>query len=305
MEIRLLEDFLALTEEMTFSAAAERRNMTQPAFSRRIQSLEAWLGAPLFRRTSRSVVLTAAGQLFLPRAAAIVRDVKRAREEVREQAGKSDRSIAIAATQALSFTFVPRWMLQTIDSASFGSINLISDSYEECEALLLRGEAVFLISHRRLEVRSRISTVQFTSSIIGKDVLIPLAQPDNDNGSRWRLSFESSEAPMPYLAYASPSGLGRILDSYWAGLGQRPNLRTAFRSRLATTLLEMARGGQGIAWIPLSLAERELGAGRLSRAGGSEFDVPVDIVLVRPAATLSRHAERFWQRVTPTEQKQE
>ena len=83
-------------------------------------------------------------------------------------------------------------------------------------------------------------------------------------------------------------------------LGARPNLRVAFRSRLAATLLEMAREGQGVAWVPLSLAERELAEGRLSRVGGPEFDVPVDIDLIRPAAALSGHSEGFWRRVAAT-----
>lgn len=298
MDVNLLEDFLALAEELNFSAAANRRNLTQPAFSRRIQSLEAWLGAPLLRRTSRSVELTPAGRAFLPRAAGLVRDLKRARDEVQETVGKAERSIAIAATHVLSFTFVPRWMLQTVGHASFGSISLVSDSYAECEALMLRGEALFLVCHRRPELRNRLATRQFTAARIGGDVLAPLCVPAGDGGPRWRLSHDRAAPPVPYLAYDAPSGLGRILEDVWAEDERRPNLRTEFRSRLAATLHEMVREGQGVAWAPLSLAERDLDNGRLVRAGGPEFDVPVEIALIRPAATLGAHAERFWRKAT-------
>ncbi len=53
MELGWLEDFLALRELGSFTAAAERRNISQSAFSRRIQSLEDWLGVTLIDRSVR------------------------------------------------------------------------------------------------------------------------------------------------------------------------------------------------------------------------------------------------------------
>ena len=59
MDLTWLEDFVALAEVRNFSRAAERRHVTQPAFSRRIRSLEDWVGVPLFERTPTGVRLTA------------------------------------------------------------------------------------------------------------------------------------------------------------------------------------------------------------------------------------------------------
>lgn len=300
MDIDLLEDFITLADELNFSAAAARRNVTQPAFSRRIKMLEQWVGAPLLRRTSRSVVLTNAGRIFYSRAGVIIRDIKRAREETREAAGKADRSLSIASTHALSFTFVPRWMLQTIGHSNISSANLITDSYAECEALLLSGDAVFLISHRRPETKNKLTTRQFISHTIGQDVLVPLSARDENGEPRWRLDQATANMPIPQLSYASASGLGRILEEYWSDNKSRPALRTQFRSDLAATLLEMVKEGQGVAWVPLSLAERDLSAGQLMRAGGHELNVPVDITLIRPTTRLSLHAEQFWQKAVNT-----
>jgi hypothetical protein len=58
MELDWLEDFLALVEHQHFGRAAEARNVSQPAFSRRIRLLETWLGAPLFNRDTHRVALT-------------------------------------------------------------------------------------------------------------------------------------------------------------------------------------------------------------------------------------------------------
>lgn len=52
METKWLEDFVSLAETRSFSRSAQLRHVTQPAFSRRIQALEAWAGADLVDRSS-------------------------------------------------------------------------------------------------------------------------------------------------------------------------------------------------------------------------------------------------------------
>ena len=58
MNTQILQDALTLIEEGTMSAAAARRNVTQPAFSRRIKALEEWLGVTLVERFANRVELT-------------------------------------------------------------------------------------------------------------------------------------------------------------------------------------------------------------------------------------------------------
>ena len=56
----------------------------------------------------------------------------------------------------------------------------------------------------------------------------------------------------------------------------------------------MALDGRGIAWLPLSLIDADVEAGRLVRAAGDEWEVDVEIRLFRAHTTLPRAAETFW-----------
>ena len=75
IELRHLRSFVAVAEELNFGRAAERLYITQPALSRRIGALERLVGAELFRRSSRNVELTPAGEALLERARRLLSDV--------------------------------------------------------------------------------------------------------------------------------------------------------------------------------------------------------------------------------------
>ncbi len=82
-DLRHCRAFLAVADSMNFRAAARALNVTQPALSRTVQDLEAALGSRLFERSTRRVALTEAGRVFLPEAAALLRQAERAQAVVR------------------------------------------------------------------------------------------------------------------------------------------------------------------------------------------------------------------------------
>jgi len=83
MDFPSLKAFVAVAECRSFSHAAERLFMTQPAVSKRVAALEEDLGIALFDRLGRSIQLTEAGEKFLVSARRILDDITVSREEVR------------------------------------------------------------------------------------------------------------------------------------------------------------------------------------------------------------------------------
>ena len=82
MELRQLRYFTMLADELSFTRAARRLHVSQPPLSFQIASLETELGARLFDRSSRSVVLSEAGKAFLPHALAVLARLEEARSHV-------------------------------------------------------------------------------------------------------------------------------------------------------------------------------------------------------------------------------
>lgn len=281
MNLSWLEDFLALAAGGNFSRAAEERHMTQPAFSRRIRALEEWLAVDLFDRSSQPARLTAAGEWLRPQAQELLARVARFPGEARAVAEANAATLRLAATHALSFTFVPGWLQALEPHAGRGPIRLVSDVLQHCEALLLQRQVQFLIAHAPAGGRGELDAAGIPSVGIGADVLLPV---------------RATQAPEhALLGFSDESGLGRIVRGTLGAELAAAGLQTVFTAHLASALKSMALEGRGLAWLPESLVREELASGRLRVTGPAHWRIPVEVRLYRDPAPLGAHAEAFWQ----------
>ena len=291
MDTNWLDDFLAVLSEGSFSRAAQRRSITQSAFSRRIRALEEWVGASLFDRSTHTARLTAAGHRFKPAASDLLHRVAAAREDAADAAAEASRMLHFASTHALSVSFFPAWLRRLEEESPLRStVRLTADTMTACELLMTAGRAHFLLCHAHPAASWRLDERAFRSTVLAADRLLPVGAP----GKTGHLTDDARAA---MLAYTPESGLGRILAAAGARPEAEPGGVPAFTSHLAVALVSMARDGRGIAWVPHSLVAGDLAEGRLIRVGDPAQDVPIDIRLVRPRARQPPAAEAFWARI--------
>lgn len=293
MELSWLEDFKALIECMNFSRAAETRNVTQPAFSRRVRALEDWVGTPLFSRASHRLELTAAGSKFQYIADEVLRRLQQGRQEALD-ASSAASSLRFIATHALSLNFFPSWLLKF--EPSFGSVNtrLMADSMRGCERRMLQGEAHFLLCHSHPSAPHRFNSHDYISVHLGDDVLVPVSAPDSDGAPLHKLPG-NPESPTAYLSFSEESGMGQIIAASRAqSATPEACLNTVFSSHLSSVLRMFAIEGRGMTWSPLSLVGDDLRNGRLTRSGDERWNIPMEIRLFRPRSRQDTMAERFW-----------
>lgn len=293
METAWLADLQALAETLNFSRAAEKRHITQPAFGRRIKSLEDWCGSELVDRSTHRLKLTPSGEAMLEAANDIAARLERVSQDI-EQMRAATSTVTFAATHALSFIFFPGWIQGLGHEASTMPIRLLSDNMNECERIMMEGRAQFLLCHDHENSRIRLDMNAYRQVELATDRLIPVSGRDRHGHALHSIS-QAADRTVPHLAFEQTSGMGRILSSTLsAGTGPL-HLSTVFTSHLAMALKALATEGKGIAWIPESLAADEMGpTGRLTSAGSSEWAVDVRIVLIRPRSRMADIAESFW-----------
>ena len=110
MDLRGLNYFLTVAEELNFTRAAQRLNMSQPPLSNQIRALEEELGTPLFTRSSRGVQLTEAGKLMYRRASQLLDLAEKTKEEVSSLGLGLSGTLCLGSVAGLAPFLAAKWL---------------------------------------------------------------------------------------------------------------------------------------------------------------------------------------------------
>ena len=270
MDLNWLDDVLVLLEERHMTRAAERRNITQPAFSRRIRSFEHWLGKPILDRKSNRVDINEALAANEEEIRALVNRLREMRTNIAgyDSAGTS---VTIAAQHASVCSSFPDMVLRTKEAFTRLRIRLRAGNLEDGISLLMRGDASIFVCYEAENLRQ----LEFGDSVVrgewGGDLLVPVV-----GGALRYMVTDNGRVPpeTPAIVYPDDSYFGRVLRRNERRFGttaysENPVCMTAFSSGT----LEMVRSGLGVGWIPFGMAHREIASGALislSNALGQE-----------------------------------
>jgi DNA-binding transcriptional LysR family regulator len=282
METKWLEDFVSLAETNSFSRSAELRHVTQPAFSRRIQSLEAWLGADLIDRTSYPTRLTNAGEIFFEQAIAMLGQINNARALLRGKRTSIQTTVDFAVPHTLSLTFVPKWLTEL--QSNFGDINsrLLALNVHDAVMSLVEGGCDLMLCYHHPQQPLLLDPAQYEMISMGTEALRAYARCDKSGVPDFVLPG-TIEQPLPFLAYANNAYLGRMVDLILTQTKQALHLDKCYETDMAEGLKMMALEGRGVAFLPESAVLRELKQKQLARADGGvdTWEVGMEIRLYR------------------------
>lgn len=301
MEIRWLEDFIALARTRHFSRAADEQHVTQPTFSRRIKLLEEEMGVTLINRQTLPLSLTPAGEEFLMLCEQVSERVRLTRDRVREINAGQQRRIMVAAPQSLLGRFLPEWLATTGWQGRvqpyLRATGWVATDYFQA---LARAECDLAICYWPVgRCDLDIDTSACTHRVIGHERLIPVTGVNQQGEPRASLPGTRRQ-PTPCLAYPKRGLLGSAVKAHLARLPQSTYLTVQSENLYAAGIKELVLLGYGMSWLPERNVAAELADGTLVRAGDSRWDVPMELRLYRHQSQHHAELDKFWSELAPS-----
>ncbi|WP_046733660.1 LysR family transcriptional regulator [Streptomyces humi] len=240
MEVRTLQYFLAVAEERSFTRAAARCHVAQPAISRQIRGLERELGEALFERDSRTVRLSAAGEALLPHARTVTGAVAAARAEFAARSGLLTGNLSLGAADGVEHSSLP---------ARLGAFHR---QYPGVNVHLVDGTSASLVPQvRQGSLDAAFVAVppggldpDFDHRILVRDEIVAVVPADRPEAGRPELGL-GQLADTPLITYGPDSGLRPHLSAAFdrAGVPFRP----AYATNHVALQIELVAAGVGIA----------------------------------------------------------
>lgn len=306
LELKWLEDFIALANTASFSRAAQARNVTQSAFSRRIKQLEAWVGVPLVSRATIPAELTAEGRSFLPFAQETIRNFLTTRESLAARNRDHGLTLTLASLHTLTVTMMPDW-IERIETLLPGlHTRLIPDrgGIEDNLEALISGEVDLFSTYAHPYVPTLLDPAHFDWITLGREAIVPVVAPslrDPAPPVPAECADFLAEAirrglTMPYLDHGSSAFIGTALARLLAG---RPLLRrVVHENSISVGLRELCLRGWGLCWLPEGLIREDLAAGRLIRASADAgWNLDTEIRLYRYKGEGRSMRNELWQTI--------
>ena len=270
MDLEGLRAFCEVADSGSFSRAAERLHLTQPAVSKRISNLEASLDTPLFSRVGRGVQATPAGVALLAHARRILDEVAESRRTLSTLPTRVSGRLSIGTSHHIGLHRLPRVLKRFIQRFPAVDLDLhFMDSEVACEAVLA-GRLELGIVTLPLQALHNLETRQ-----IWADPLAVVVAPDNALAKRRTLAL-AELAAHPAILPDAATYTHRIIRAEFQRHGLEPRVRLA--SNYLETLKMLAAIGLGWSVLPQSMLDRTL------------------VALKLPALKLQRKLGAVWHR---------
>ncbi len=247
MNLKQLQYFIAVAEELHFGRAAERLNMAQPPLSRAIKQLEEELGATLFNRGRSAITMTQAGERLLERGRSVLTQLEDTRLEIRRLGQGSEGRLRIGFVGSATFGILPNIIKSYRRGFPEVNLSLIPMNNAQLQRALVS---------RELDVafgRPALKDPEFVTKELLEEKLI-LALPDTvDTGGRTvaRLERLATHNLILYPEYPRPSYADFVLEAC-----EKANFPVPLRVWCMDlqTALSLVSVGEGVCIVPESVS---------------------------------------------------
>ncbi|MCW3492655.1 LysR substrate-binding domain-containing protein [Microbacterium sp. SSM24] len=251
LDTRALRYFIAVAEERHFGRAAERLMMAQPPLSQQIRRLENSLGTKLLNRTTRSVDMTAAGEVLLVRGRRLLEDLQRLETDVRRMGQGLQGTLRIGFTGSATYGLMPRVFRESASAFDGLALEVVGE--------LLTPELTQRLVDHRLDVavlRPPVDSAGVDWSPILEERLIAAIPSRSAMSRRERLSL-TELASHPLVGYPEESSVSQTVAAECLRRGIA--LKVDQRVSETSTLLSLVAAGVGSAIVPESATALSLG----------------------------------------------
>ena len=255
METKWLEDFITLAQTKNFSKAANLRCVTQPAFSRRIQALEGWLGCELIDRGAYPTRLSAQGEVFYEQALVMLEQIRQARTVVRGGAAQNRKQVRLVVPHTLACSKVPHWV-QTLqhrmaDQVRDLSFQLTASNVHDAVLHFTDGACDFLACYHHSREPIELDPTRYEYKVLGTEPFMPFSKVGSSGEPVFALNH-LAPLPVPVLSYSRHAYLSRMVDIALAA-GPVFLQQSVFETDMSESLKAMCEEGVGVAWLPGSV----------------------------------------------------
>jgi DNA-binding transcriptional LysR family regulator len=257
VEIRQLRAFVAIAEAGTFTAGALRVHVTQAAISMQIRQIENELGAKVFIRAPRHVILTEAGEHLLVRARQILREHDSALDEIAELAGAERGRLRIGSASAMVLTEqLPRILKELRKQHPAADISVNSGTSDALVDQIVAGELDTAFVSLPVDVRG-IQTER-----LSEDQLVAIASPRH-KFARQRTISAYTLAGEKLILGERGGNTRRLIDQFFAQAGV--TLKVAMELSRQAAIRRMVEEDMGVGIVPLQSVREEVEKGKLVR----------------------------------------
>jgi DNA-binding transcriptional LysR family regulator len=255
VEIRQLRAFVAIAEAGTFTAGAQRVHVTQAAISMQIRQLENEIGAKVFVRAPRHVILTEAGEHLLRRARQMLREHDAAIDEIAELAGAERGRLRIGSASAMVLTDeLPSILKELRKQHPRAEISVMSGTSETLVDQILAGELDIAFVSLPVDARG-IQTER-----LSEDQLVAIASPRHKLAKQKTISAYTLAGERLILGERG-GNTRRLIDQFFAQAGV--SLHVAMELSRQAAIRRMVEEDMGVGIVPLQSVKEDVDKGRL------------------------------------------